>query len=296
LRHPKTGFDPHFRVPRPDATGAVTGGLLVGVTASSLAFHGGGFWVDFVLPLLTMCLMGLITETLARRRLRDSFGRYVSREVMAQVLVDAPGLAGERREVSILFSDLRGFTALAESRPAERVAAHLSEYFATMTTAIFAHRGTINDFVGDAVMAIFGAPLTDPQHALHAARSAVAMQEALVGLNRRWEAAGLPTLRMGIGIHSGEVFAGNVGGAEHLKYAVVGDPVNVAARLEGLNKDLGTTVLMTEATRGILGDRVEAKDCGTLWVKGRTQPLRVYELLALRPESEGGSPCAGRSS
>lgn len=267
------------------------GALLLGVPASYLAFQGGGYWVDFVLPVLATCLMGLGVDAMARHRLREAFGRYVSREVLSQVLADTHSLRGERREVSILFSDLRGFTSLCEALPAETVAARLNEYFAAMTAVIFSRRGMINDFVGDAIMAIFGAPLADPDHALHAVQSALAMDQALRELNQRWEAAGLPTLRMGIGLHTGEVFAGNVGGAAKLKYAVVGDPVNVTARLESLNKDLGTTMLMTEEMRTVLGDWVETRDWGATSVKGRTQPLHVYEVLAVHPD--GGAAQGG---
>jgi adenylate cyclase len=115
--------------------------------------------VDFVLPVLATCLMGLGAEVIARHRLQEAFGRYVSREALSKVLADAPSLRGERREVSILFSDLRGFTSLCEALPAEPMASRLNKYFAAMTAVIFAHRGMINDFVGDAIMAIFGAPL-----------------------------------------------------------------------------------------------------------------------------------------
>jgi adenylate cyclase len=218
----------------------IAGALVVGLPSSYIVFHRSGTWVDFLLPVLAVCLLGLVTEGIARRRLREAFGRYVSREVLSQVLGDAHSLRGERREVSILFSDLRGFTPLCEAMPAEAVAAHLNEYFDAMTAAIFAHRGMINDFVGDAIMAVFGAPLADADHALHAVQSAVAMEQALDALNQRWEARGLPSLHMGIGIHTGEVFAGNIGGAAKLKYAVVGDPVNATARLESLNKELDT--------------------------------------------------------
>ena len=162
----------------------------------------------------------------------------------------------------------------------------MNEYFDAMTAAIFAQRGMINDFIGDGIMAVFGAPLADSDHALHAVQSALAMQQALQDLNRRWEVEGLPTLDMGIGIHTGEVFAGNVGGAGKLKYAIVGDPVNATARLEGLNKDLGTSILMTGEIHTLLGDLLETRDCGEVSVKGRTQPLHVYELLGLRADDE----------
>jgi adenylate cyclase len=260
----------------------VMAALLLGLPACYLVFHKLGYWVDFLLPVLATCLLGVTAEAIARHRLREAFGRYVSREVMSQVMSNPHSLRGERREVSILFSDLRGFTPLCEAMPVEAVAAHLNEYFDAMTEAIFTRQGMINDFVGDAIMAVFGAPLADPNHALHAVQSAVAMEQALTSLNRRWEAAGLPFLHMGIAIHTGEVFVGNVGGAVKLKYAVVGDPVNATARLESLNKELGTHILITEETRMALGDLVEAKDQGEFVVKGRTRPLRVFELLAVQ--------------
>ena len=257
----------------------MVGSVVIGVPAALVAFDRGGYWIDFVLPVVATSLMGLGSDALDRRRFRDSFARYLSRDVMAKVLSDAPSLRGEHREVSILFSDLRGFTTLSEQMEPERIAAHLNEYFDAMTTAIFAHRGMINDFVGDAVMAVFGAPIDDPEHAVNALQSALAMDRALEALNARWQAAGLPSLRMGIGIHTGSVFAGNVGGRDRMKYTVIGDPVNVASRVEGLNKELGTTVLITEETLAAIGERVRVRDCGPIAVKGRVEKVRVFEVL-----------------
>ena len=257
----------------------VVGALVLGVPAALLAFDRGGYWIDFVLPVLATAVMGLGTDALDRRRFRDSFARYLSRDVMARVLADAPGLRGEYRTVSVLFSDLRGFTTLSEQMAPDRIVAHLNEYFGEMTAAIFAQRGMINDFVGDAVMAVFGAPMDDEQHAWHAVQSALAMDRALQALNHRWEAAGLPRLRMGIGIHTGSVFAGNVGGRDRIKYTVIGDVVNVASRVEGLNKDLGTTILVTEETLTAVGDRVRVRDCGPQAVKGRVEKVRLFEVL-----------------
>jgi adenylate cyclase len=257
----------------------VGGAFLLGVPAAYVAFDRGGYWIDFVLPVAAASLMGLGSDALDRRRFRDSFARYLSRDVMARVLADAPSLRGEYREVSILFSDLRGFTTLSEQMAPERIAAHLNEYFGAMTAVIFAHRGMINDFVGDAVMAVFGAPMDDAEHAWHAVQSAVEMNQALNALNERWGAIGLPRLRMGIGIHTGSVFAGNVGGSERIKYTVIGDPVNVASRVEGLNKELNTTILITEETLGAVVDRVPVRDCGPIAVKGRVEKVRVFEVL-----------------
>lgn len=260
---------------------SVGGMVLIGFPASYVIFHRGSYWVDFMLPILATRFLGFGADTLERRRFKQAFSRYVSREVVAQVLSEAPGLRGERRDVSILFSDLRGFTTMSEGMPPEHVAAILNEYFDAMTAAIFKYRGMINDFVGDAVMAIFGAPLQDRDHALHATRAGIAMGEALETLNAKWKNEGLPQLRMGIDIHSGEVFAGNVGGRSRVKYTLIGDAVNVASRVEGLNKELGTTMLITEATRRLLGDRVEVRDIGPREVKGRTELVHVHELLAV---------------
>jgi adenylate cyclase len=163
-------------------------------------------------------------------------------------------------------------------QPAD-IAAHLNEYFDAMTAAIFKHRGMINDFVGDAVMAVFGAPAPDPEHAWHAVQSAIDMDRALTELNEKWKKAGLVELRMGVGIHTGRVFAGNIGGRERMKYTMIGDPVNVASRVEGLNKDLSTTLLVTEETLAAVGDRVRVRDCGPVAVKGRVEKVRVYEVL-----------------
>jgi adenylate cyclase len=261
----------------------VVGGLAIGVPAAFLAFDRGGYWIDFLVPVIATCVMGIVMEILARRRIRDQFERYLSKDLIASVIDDAPSLRGERRVVSVLFSDLRGYTTLSEAMTPEAIAAHLNEYFEAMTAAIFAHKGMINDFIGDAVMAVFGAPpVNDPDHALHAVEAAVAMDHALTDLNRRWTARGLPRFHMGIGIHTGSVFAGNVGGhADKIKYTVIGDPVNVGSRVEGLNKELGTTILITAETYAAVGDRVQVKDRGPMHIKGRIEDVRVYEVLSV---------------
>jgi adenylate cyclase len=255
----------------------LAGALTLGVPAS-LAALKRGYLVDFLLPVLAVALLGLGADLLARRRLREALGRYVSPEVAALIERNPAELAGGRRPVSVLFSDLRGFTALSERMAPEQMAARLTEYFDAMTAAIFLQRGMVNDFIGDAILAVFGAPLDDREHARHAVLSGLAMRETLAGLNRRWEEAGLPPLRMGLGIHTGEVFAGNVGRHGRVKYAVVGDTVNLASRVEGLNKDFGTIMLVTEATYRAAGMDLPVKDRGLVNVKGREEPVRVYEV------------------
>jgi len=266
----------------------LAGALLLGVPASYLAFSRGGYWVDFLLPVAVTSLLGVGADILSKRRLRDALGRYVSPEVAARVERNPGDLEGERRQVSILFTDLRGFTTLSERMAPEQMAARLTEYFDAMTAAIFVRRGMVNDFIGDAILAVFGAPLDDPEHARHAVLSALAMVETLAELNERWSVEGLPPLRMGVGIHTGEVFAGNVGRAGKVKYAVVGDTVNLASRVEGLNKEMGTTMLVTEATYRAAGLDVEVKDRGPVSVKGREELVRVYEVIGPHRDADPG--------
>ena len=174
--------------------------------------------------------------------------------MVERIYRDDRSLRGQRRVVTVLFTDLRDFTTLSETMAADRVAQQLNEYFPMMVEAVLRQRGVVNDFIGDAVMAIYGAPMDNPEHALDAVRTGLLMQVGLEALNAGWEARGLPTLRMGIGIHTGTVFAGNVGSAERTKYTVVGDAVNVGARVEGLNKELHTTLLITGDTYAAVKD------------------------------------------
>jgi class 3 adenylate cyclase/CHASE2 domain-containing sensor protein len=260
------------------------GALSVGAAGSYVAFSRDGYWIDFLLPVAAVALLGISANVTAHRRLRVALGRYVSPEVAARIERNPADLAGERRQVSILFSDIRGFTTLSEQVAPEQMARRLTEYFDAMSSVISAHRGMVSDFIGDGILAVFGAPLDDPDHARHAVGSACAMQQTLEQLNQRWRTAGLAPLRIGIGIHTGEVFAGNVGGAGKVKYAVVGDTVNLASRVEGLNKELGTTTLMTEATYYAAGLEMLVRDHGLLDLKGRHDPVRIYEVPAPSPE------------
>jgi adenylate cyclase len=193
-------------------------------------------------------------------------------------------LEGEVVPVSVLFADLRGFTAVAEHVPPRRMAVFLNDFLAVMFDVILARHGMIQDFVGDGILAVFGAPSRDPDHAWNAAVSAVEMQHALQGLAGRpsVDRQIRPSMSMGVSVHSGEVFAGTVGSSRRRKYAAIGDTVNVASRLEGLNRDLGTSIVMTGQTIALLRDRVEVRGRGWFPVRGRSRPIEVFELLGLR--------------
>ncbi|HSL51826.1 MAG TPA: adenylate/guanylate cyclase domain-containing protein [Candidatus Deferrimicrobiaceae bacterium] len=256
--------------------------LVAGLVAASYeAYTRGGYWLDFLAPLIGMLVYLQGAHILRRRRLRSAFGQYVSPEIMDRVLQTGTPLGGEVRRVTVLMSDLRGFTTMSERLPPEVVSEMMNEYFTAMVDVILAHRGLVQDFVGDAIMAVYGAPLDDPEHCWHAAHTAVAMHAALDGLNRRWEGEGRGPLAMGIAVHTGEAFAGTLGAPRKKKYAVLGDTVNTTSRIEGLNRDLGTGILISGAVLAVLKDRVVVRDRGSVTVKGRRQPVEIHELMSL---------------
>ncbi len=225
--------------------------------------------------------------------MRDLFGRYVVPDVIDDILEDASKLklGGELREVTILFSDIRGYSTMSEGMSPEETIRLLNEYFGAMSDVIFAERGTIIEFEGDAILAVFGAPLDQPDHAPRAVRTAMRMLDEVMVLNDHWDEAGtserwrdlLPgPFRIRIGIHTGQVVVGNVGSEARAKYAVIGDTVNTAARVEGLNKQLLTPLLLTASTAEQLGDLdVELMDMGKFGVRGRKEPVHVYSVCGL---------------
>jgi adenylate cyclase len=223
------------------------------------------------------------------------FSRFVSRDVYDQLMADPSraSLGGARRDMTVLFSDIRGFTTFTELGRAEAVVAQLNEYFSTMVPVVLAHRGTVDKFVGDMIMALFGAPLEDPDHADHAVRTALAMIEALEGLNARWAAAGLPVLDIGVGVNTGDMVAGNIGSESIMSYTVIGDAVNLASRLESLNKQYGTRIIISRATRDRLKRRYDMKPLGAVTVKGKSEAVEIFEVM--REAQGAGQESGGRS-
>lgn len=222
-----------------------------------------------------------MTEGLAERdRVRDLLDKNVSPEVAAQLMRDGAALGGEEREVTILFADLRGFTSLSEKLPPREMIDLLNRYLDRMSTEIERHGGVIDKFIGDAIMAVFGAPIGQPDDADRALRSALAMETALVELNREFAADGVPELAIGIGINTARVIAGNIGSQRRLNYSVIGDGVNVAARLEALtrNPDFATNILVSAATLQAAHDTYVSRDLGDVSVKGRQEPVALFAL------------------
>jgi adenylate cyclase len=218
-----------------------------------------------------------------KRQVKRLFSRFVPRDVYNQLLADPTraALGGKRRQMTVLFSDVRGFTALSEESTPEEVVGQLNEYFSRMVQVLFDHHGTLDKFVGDMVMGLFGAPLDDPDHAEHAVQAAIAMSRALDDLNRAWATAGKPQLDIGVGISTGDMVAGNIGSNTIMSYTVIGDTVNLGARLEALNKDYGSRIIISEATRAALKGRYDIRPLGDVTVKGKSKPVTIFEIKPL---------------
>jgi adenylate cyclase len=256
-----------------------------------LAMHlfADGYWLNLSQPVLasSVSLFGGVAyqyfvEGREKRKMKKLFGQYVSKDVYEQ-LVANPALAhlgGQRRDMTVLFSDIRGFTTVAEQRQPEEIVGMLNEYFTEMVDIVFRHSGTVDKFVGDMVMALFGAPLDDPGHADHAVGAALDMIAALGRLNERWNAEGrYAALEIGVGINTGSMIAGNIGSEAIMSYTVIGDAVNLASRLESLNKEYGTRIIISSATRQRLTGAYQCRPLGDVMVKGKTAPVAIFELV-----------------
>jgi adenylate cyclase len=246
-----------------------------------------GLWLGMIEPAsaLTLAAFGGVSyqyfvEDREKRRVKRLFSRYVSKDVFDQLMSDPSkaGLGGQRRSMTVLFSDIRGFTTFSEQGEPEAIVQQLNEYFSRMVYVVFQHRGTLDKFVGDAVMALFGAPLDDPDHAEHAVQAALAMLKELEELNRGWAAEGRPTLAIGVGVNTGDMVAGNIGSESIMSYTVIGDAVNLGSRLESLNKQYGTSVIISDATRERLQGRYDMRALGDVVVKGKSQPVAIFEV------------------
>jgi adenylate cyclase len=257
-------------------------------TGNYLLFSHWGRQLDLFYPLLQIGVIYLgltiyryVREEKERARTRRTFEAYVAPAVVQEILKhpDNLRLGGERRELTILFTDIRGFTSLSENLNPEELVKVLHDFLNPMSNIIIQHGGTIDKYIGDAIMALFGAPLELPDHARRACRTALDMVASLRELGQQWAAEGRPQIRVGVGINSGVAAVGNMGSDRLFDYTAIGDNVNLASRLEGLNKYYGTDILLSEATvRGLDGDFI-LRRVDLVRVKGKAQSLEVFELL-----------------
>lgn len=270
----------------PGVSAAIAAGAVAGVAALSyLLFTAARLWLPPVFPMAALTaaygaagLVGYLQVRQRATRIRGMFSQYVPPTVVAR-LVEQPQLmrlGGEAREVTLMFTDLANFTTLSEMLSAEQTVEVLTAYFNTMTPIIHRHGGTVDKFIGDAVMAFWGAPLDDARHAEHATRAAIEMQAAMQELVRGLVARGLPPIGMRVGLHSGRAVVGNVGSDTRFSYTAIGDAVNLAARLEGANKAFGTGILLSDATARQLPGDLPMRPLDDVIVKGKTEPVRVF--------------------
>jgi adenylate cyclase len=271
---------------RPLGSAAIALGFAVAIVAfCAWLFVARSVWLPVVAPLTAIAVMyvalggaAFVGESRRRGELRRAFALYVSPEVVDHVMAHPERLAlgGDRRRVTVLFTDLEGFTALSERLGPEQVARLLNLHFTRATAIIKRHGGTVNRFIGDAIMAMWGAPVDDPRQALRAVHAACAMQEDLVGLRAQLQAEGLPPIRMRIGIHTCMAVVGNLGSSDRFDYTAIGDGVNLAARLEGVNKLYRTDILLTADTVALLEDAPATRLVDRVVVKGKSQPVDIY--------------------
>ncbi len=287
-------------VKKPVSKVVVLAGMLsiAGVIQWLLFTHGNfvplsAFYTSVPLLALYSAAYGYMTEYREHRYVSKAFEHYVSKELLHKIKKDPDGLrlGGEKKEVTVLFSDIRSFTSISESVSPEKLVEFLHVFFNTMTEAIYKHHGVVDKFIGDAIMAIFGAPVSDKHHAEHSLAAGVDMAGAMADLKKQSMNIIGKNIDIGIGIHTGEVIVGNMGSDRRFNYTAIGDTVNLASRLEGLNKYFGTTCIISEATKeraqmslreAESGEAILSRfmrQLGIVKVKGKSEGIKLYELM-----------------
>lgn len=288
------------------AAAALAAGALLGYAVlAQYLFVAQGIWLDVVAPMLAVGLsfvsitvLRFMTEEKQAREIRSMFSSYVSPRIVEELIKDPSKatLGGQRRELTMLFSDVAGFTSFSEKHSAEDVVAQLNEYLGAMTEVVFRWNGTLDKFVGDAIVVFWGAPLQQPNHAELAIRCALHMRQRLGELHAKWKAEGKTPLEHGIGINTGVAVVGNIGAqGKKMDYTMIGDDVNLAARVEGLTRKFGSAVVITDDTAahvkkliasdpgsgaGCIG-HISLRKLAPVRVKGREKPVIVYAVEAL---------------
>ncbi|MEA1922679.1 MAG: adenylate/guanylate cyclase domain-containing protein [Pseudomonadota bacterium] len=277
------------------AIGALRGGLVFIVGAAGISgfsywlFSRHGYYLDAVYPLLCSTLlfsllsfMNYFLEERVRQQTKKTFSKYISPDLVEELL-KTPGkvnLKGEERVLTAIFSDIRNFSRMSEILSPEAICTTLNQYLTVMTKILMDNRGTVDKFIGDAIFAFWNAPLYDTEHARHALTATLAMRDGLIELNQSWPARNMPTLKVGIGVHTGPVQIGNIGSENRLSYTAIGDNVNLTSRLEGVTKQYGVPIIVSASTWEMV-DKNEFVFCklDCIRVVGRQEPVTIYELV-----------------
>ncbi len=230
--------------------------------------------------LLTLWFSSDLGKLFLRIRKREKLMRFLSKDIVKSIDSGQINLelGGEKKEVTVLFSDIRGFTKMSEGKDPYEIVSLLNEYFSAMTKIIFEHGGTVDKFIGDAIMAVFGTPLTKPDDALRAVQVASCMQKRMKELNAKWASTNIPVIDIGIALHTGIVVAGNIGSLERMEYTVIGDTVNLTSRIEGLNKTYKSKILISQSTYNHVKQNIPMVLVAETKVRGRTHPVKLYTL------------------
>ncbi|MEW6196263.1 MAG: adenylate/guanylate cyclase domain-containing protein [Bacteroidota bacterium] len=247
--------------------------MVISVTAPSLAIIFG---------YITSTVYNYLSERRQNVLIKGMFSQYVNKSVVNELInnPDKLKLGGEKKMLTVLFSDIAGFTTFAERKPPEELVSFINEFLHEMTEIIIRHEGTLDKYLGDAVMAFWGAPIPVEEHAYKACVTSLEMQNKLAELRDKWSKTGEHQIRIRIGINSGEVIVGNIGGSKRFDYTVLGDDVNLASRLEGANKEYGSNIMISDATYELVRDKVLVRDLDVIRVKGKSEPTNVYELIS----------------
>jgi adenylate cyclase len=263
--------------------------IFIGYIFFSVYMFDNGIIMNIIFPLLSISLVYTgsivtfyLTEERSRKWITDVFGKYVS-PVVIENLIKNPNminLGGEKRNITIFFSDIRGFTTISEKLEPESLVHLLNEYLTEMTSIIIKDDGLVDKYMGDAIMAFWGAPLDQPDHQKMACSSSLEMVDKLEELKKKWKKEGLPSFDIGIGINSGEAIVGNMGSSSRFDYTAMGDNVNLASRIESLNKIYGTNIIISENTYKFVKDKFESRKLDLVRVKGKEKPIFIFELIS----------------
>lgn len=273
-------------------TSVLLAGLLLG---GNLLLWKSGFVVPLAASLVLIAMLfalnmfwGFFVESRSKRQFTELFGQYVPPELVDEMArnPESYSMEGRRAELSVLFSDIRGFTTISEAMEPEELASLMNEYLGSMTTVVQWHRGTLDKYIGDAIMAFWGAPVDDPHHARHAVMTALDMQKALVPLNAILVAKGKPHISIGVGVNTGMMTVGDMGSPIRKAYTVLGDAVNLASRLEGITKTYGVGVVVGEVTREATRRDFVYRELDKVRVKGKEEPVAIFEPIGREGELE----------
>lgn len=261
------------------------------ILIASFVISTACFYFGIVINTITPIIVGVTTvviayvnryliETKKKEKVTTALGKYMSEDVMKDVLknIDNLGLGGKKAVVTVLFSDIRGFTSLSETMSAQQVSELLNEYFSEMEPIVSKYNGIINKFIGDAVMAVFGEPIQDENHPINAVKCGIEMLKKVDELDKKWQEEGKPSIQIGVGINTGEVFIGNIGSEKRMEYTVIGDTVNLASRLEGYNKTYKTHILISSTTYENSKNFINVNKISDVEIRGKAEKMDIYEV------------------